>query len=180
LNNPDGYRHLDKDVFDSLVQIVRSGCRSLTALEKSGLLPGAVFHHHEVPTRSARLAWIDGMTSTVRECDLVFADPDNGIEGKRLIKKQIAISEIRALRGVKRILVLYHHQRRRPAHEEADLLTQAVIQAGWSPVELVRFRLFSSRFYVIAGHDSAVSERLAEFVNKWGDRRVEHFPIRGA
>jgi hypothetical protein len=177
LSNETGFRDLEPIVFVTLKRLVESHRRSIAALEQSGLLPGAVFHDIEVPANSSRQSWAKCMMNKMADCDFVFLDPDNGMEGKQLTNKHVAISEIKALRKENRILVLYHHQSRRPAHEEANSLRTRIIEAGWSPVELIRFRPFSSRFYIIAGHDVRMSKRIEAFVAKWGEKRIAHFPI---
>ena len=40
---------------------------------------------------------------------------------------------------------------------------------GCDRVEIVRFRLGMSHFYVISDHDDAMSDLIAVFVKKWGD-----------
>jgi hypothetical protein len=179
LNEPDRFRFLDPFVFDELKKIVNTPHRSIAAVEMSGLLRDAIFHDVEVPGKSSRPSWTETLKAKITNCDLVFLDPDNGIEGSRLTPKHVAVSELSALRDKNRVLVVYHHQGRRQAHAEADMLRRKVTNAGWSPVELVRFRLFSSRFYVIAGHDSGMRRRIGDFVSKWGEQRIEHFPVSG-
>jgi hypothetical protein len=176
LSNETDYRSLDPTVFDALKAIIHTQRRSIAALEESSLLPEAIFYDSAVPMdTSVRRQWAEGMTHKVSDCDFVFVDPDNGIEGQRLTNKHVAVSELAALKAKRRILVLYHHQRRHPAEQEADYLRKTLTEAGWSPVELVRFRPWSSRFYAIAGHDARVSKKLEAFVSKWGDKIV-YFP----
>jgi hypothetical protein len=43
-------------------------------------------------------------------------------------------------------------------------------EIGCRQIELIRFRLVSSRFFAICDHDKVLSERLAAFVKQWGDR----------
>jgi predicted SpoU family rRNA methylase len=41
---------------------------------------------------------------------------------------------------------------------------------GCDPIEIIRLRLVASRFYIIADHDATMSESIAAFVRRWGDR----------
>jgi hypothetical protein len=167
-------RCLDPPVLDALKKLIHNPPRCIAALQRSGLLRDAIFHDAEVPIKD-RSAWTEAMKAKVSNCDLIFLDPDNGIEGRRLTRKHVALSEIIGLRQKNRVLVIYHHQGRRVARDEAQMLRLKVKNAGWSPVELIRFRLFSSRFYIIAGPDSVMRRSIQEFAKRWGDR-VEHFP----
>lgn len=177
LNQPDKFKWLEPEVFVGLDKIVNNPCRRrcIAALEDSGLLGGAIFHDTEVPENSSRRSWAETLNAKMNERNFVFLDPDNGIEGTRLSPKHVALSEIAALKQNGRVLIVYHHQGRRKAEVEANILMRKIMDAGWNPVELVRFRLFSSRFYVIAGHDRAIRERIKGFVNKWGEDRIMHY-----
>lgn len=85
-------RSLDPDLHERLGDIVRSGRRSVAAIERSAALPiGTVTFDDYVDigvdprrdTATARLAsrraWVDRAVAATAGCDVVFADPDNGI-----------------------------------------------------------------------------------------------------
>lgn len=167
LHRPDEFRHLSPKVFDTLKELVDhtpAQGRRIKALET--LLEASVFHGREVPKRaSSRKIWTRQLIESVGEADLVFLDPDNGIQGKRLTPKHVALFEISALRRPDRALVIAQRQLGRRARFVAEQL-QAL---GCQRVELIRFRLVSSRFYVVADHDLAMSERIASFSRKWGN-----------
>src|SRR5258707_1015749 len=88
LKRPEEFRHLAPEIFDALTSIVeetRAGLRGVAALEASGLLANALFHRAEVPRSSAlRRSWSQQFVQAVSEADMVFLDPDNGIQGTRL------------------------------------------------------------------------------------------------
>jgi hypothetical protein len=167
LRRPDDFRHLAPKVFDTLREIVDGTppyCRRIRTLE--ALLDGSVFHGREVPRRaSSRAIWSKQLIESVGEADLVFLDPDNGIQGKRLTPKHVALFEISALRRPGRALVIAQRQLGR----RAGVLAEQLQALGCRRIELIRFRLVSSRFYVVADHDLAMSDRIASFARKWGD-----------
>jgi hypothetical protein len=167
----DDFRPLAPEVFDRLKDIV-GGIQTIadpvTALQKSGILEGAFFLRSEVPDRVAeRRRWIAGLVNSVGGANLVFLDPDNGIQGRRLTPKHVALAEIAALRRQDRALVIAHRQSGRRA--EAKFLADRMRSLGCDPVEIIRFRLATSRFYVIADHDAAISDLIAAFSKKWGN-----------
>jgi hypothetical protein len=167
LHRPDDFRHLSPKVFDALREVVDGTPghrRRIGTLET--LLDGSVFHGCEVPRRaSSRAIWAKQLIETVGEADLIFLDPDNGIQGKRLTPKHVALLEISALRRPGRALVIAQRQLGR----RAGFLAEQLQSLGCRRVELIRFRLVSSRFYVVADHDPAMSERIASFARRWGD-----------
>ena len=171
LKRPDDFRHLAPEVFDQLAEVTgRRGAVAdpLTALQMSGILENAVFLRKEVPNRaSLRRLWVDGLVHSATGANLVFLDPDNGIQGKRLTNRHVALAEIAALRLQGRMLIIGHQQSGR--RSEVKFLADRMRAIGCDPIEIIRLRLVASRFYVIVDHDSAMTELIATFVRKWGN-----------
>ena len=126
LRMPSRWRHLDPELFDSLGRIVQAGERKISALEDNQLLPGAVFCDEVIPTgssparlRAERAAWFARVHSRLSGCDLVFVDPDNGLEpagyslGAVSGGKCVSLAQLKALSAPGRTLIVYHHQTRR-------------------------------------------------------------------
>jgi hypothetical protein len=170
LKRPDEFRHLAPEIFDGLTDIVEgspAGTRGVEALEASGLLADTLFHRTQVPRSLAlRLRWSEQLVQAVSEADLVFLDPDNGIQGTRLGPKHVALSEIAALRRQDRTLVFA--QRHTGRRSEVRFLANQLWSIGCKRIELVRFRLVASRFYVVTDHDDAKAERISDLARKWG------------
>jgi hypothetical protein len=172
LKRRDDFRHFDPEVFDRLLEF-DGGSRALidplTELHMSGILENAVFLRQQVPRQaSLRRQWPDALVRSVRGTNLVFLDPDAGIQGKRLTPSHVALAEIAALRSPDRALIIGHQQSGR--RSEVKFIADQMRSLGCNPVEIIRLRLVTSRFYVIADHDAATTELIATFVRKWGDR----------
>jgi len=172
LKRPDDFRHLDPEMFDRLVQFDggrRALIDPLTELHMSRILGDAVFLRQQVPRRAAlRRQWPDALARSVQGTDLVFLDPDAGIQGKRLTPSHVALAEIAALRFPDRALIIGHQQSGR--RSEVKFIADQIRSLGCDPVEIIRLRLVTSRFYVIADHNAALTDLIAIFVRKWGDR----------
>jgi len=170
LERPEEFRHLAPEIFDTLHGIFGksgAGVRGVPALEGSGLLPNAVFHRTEVPRGLAmRRQWSEQLVGAVGTADLVFLDPDNGIQGTRLTPKHVALAEFVALRWPDRTLVFAQRQTGR--RSQVSALARQLWSIGCKRIEVVRFRLIASRFYVVTDHDEATAGRIAEFSRKWG------------
>jgi hypothetical protein len=170
LKRPGEFRHLAPEIFDALTNIVEgsvTGTRGVQALEASGLLSDALFHRTQVPRpRAQRRRWSEQLVHAVNEADLVFLDPDNGIQGTRLSPQHVALSEIAALRRHDRTLVFVQRQTGR--RSEVSFLAHQLWSIGCKRIELVRFRLVASRFCVVTDHDDAKAEQIAGFARKWG------------
>jgi|SRR5215831_13235485 len=170
LTRPDKFRDLAPEWYGQLAEFVRNRGAfgdPLTALQRSGVLENAVFTRLEVPKKaSSRPEWAEELVNAVSSADLVFLDPDNGIEGLRLTKRHVALAEIAALRQKDRALVIAHHQSGRKA--EVKYLADQMKSLGCNVVEIVRLRLVTSCLYVIVDHDKAMTELIATFVRRWG------------
>jgi hypothetical protein len=171
LRRPDEFRHLAPELFDRLTTLVagrRTTADPLTALQRSSVLENAVFLRQEVPKKaSLRPLWAERTVDSVRGANLVFLDPDNGIQGQRLTNRHVAFTEIAMLRQQGRVLIVGHHQSGRKA--EVKYLADRMKSIGFDTVEIIRLRLVTSCLYVILDQDTAMTELTASFVRKWGN-----------
>jgi hypothetical protein len=174
LRRPDAFRHLAPEVFDNLRKYVDNrrtnpAADPLTALQMSGVLENTLFFQQQVPKKvSLRLSWANALVDAVMGADLIFLDPDSGIQGQRLTDRHVALAEIAALRLKGRVLIVGHHQSGRKA--EVKYLADRMRSLGCGLVEIVRLRLVTSCLYVILDQDTVMSELTAAFVRKWGNR----------
>lgn len=134
------FRRCDPELFDSLQRMfgqssgsVKETPRTIAAIESSSILPrdtlfhGAPLSYPETMPVQARLElrrrWLDLALENVAEADIVFLDPDNGIEcssvGRASLKgpKFIFWDEVEEFASLRReqSLVVYHHTNRRKA-----------------------------------------------------------------
>lgn len=90
LNRPQEWRKYDCELFDTLYNIVNGeGKRRVSAIEESGILGTAVFSGEVLePSKSRewRLNWFKDVQAELKNCDVIFADPDNSLrEDNKLI-----------------------------------------------------------------------------------------------
>lgn len=140
-----GYSALDPPLLDLMRELksrVDAGePRALELLEGSPILPGAAHSFESLPPRlrdgialhrqaarrrEERPVWFSRSLALVAECDIVFADPDNGLmpagrqPGSPDEDKSIRFEEVAALidssvpgsASQRRIVVVYHHMDR--------------------------------------------------------------------
>src|ERR1700750_1369897 len=86
------FNRLDPQLHRVLEKLVSTGTRSVKAVARSGILPSATISFDEPIVRSSHLAssreirehqraaWLQKAIAATVNCDLVFFDPDNGIE----------------------------------------------------------------------------------------------------
>jgi hypothetical protein len=171
LRRPEEFRHLAPELFDQFAELAASRSSTtdpLTALQMSGVLKNAAFHRHEVPKQtSLRPLWAELLVNSVGDANLVFLDPDRGIQGNRLTDRHVALREIAALRLKDRALVIGHRQSGRRA--EVKYLADQMKSLGFDLVEIVRLRLATSYLFVILDQDELMAEVIATFARKWGN-----------
>ena len=178
------WRDLDPKLFDALQGVVRSGRRQVDALEEAVLIPDATYFRQAVPIaappaarRDNRAAWFARMKDALEGCDLVFLDPDNGLEpsgfshGEAKAGKCVTLAELEGLRNVGRALVVYHHHTRRPGGhlEEISYWSNRLRENGFSPVDALRSKPFSPRVFFILGGNDTLRQRASALSERWGD-----------
>lgn len=194
--NESTYRPCDPSLYDRLQEIVARNDRHVCAIEESGLLGAeAAFYRDYVPgprtdargeaRATPRRRWAEQSRRATAECDLVFLDPDNGLETKSTpitrakAPKYVYLEEVQRLYERGQSVVIYHHLARNGSH------TQQV--AGWRERLIERiepddtFALRFSRgtpraYFVLAtsAHAGVLGDRVVALVDSpWGS----HFEL---
>ncbi len=116
LDNPRKYESFDSVLFGLLRDRITSTTPSVALIEKIGVLKSASFHYDQVPDKQvAREEWREQMLVKARERDLVFFDPDNGIEvksrpvGRKGSSKYVFWEEIEGVWSGGSSVLLYQH-----------------------------------------------------------------------
>lgn len=116
LAQPDRHRHRDPELFDWLrTAIHRDNERSVRRVQKSGVLGDAVFQARILPDdRTGRNAYFGECRQLFYDRDLVFFDPDNGLEcqprpGHRGSSKYLYWPEVEATFATGASVLIYQH-----------------------------------------------------------------------
>lgn len=116
LGQPDRYRDFDPELFDILTHAASEpDRRRLQTIEDSEAVPGALYFNDILPNDlTNRTAFMERCASDLRDADLVFFDPDNGLEvsiqkGRKNSSKYLYLDEVAAFYGAGKSLVIYQH-----------------------------------------------------------------------
>lgn len=117
LQQPERHRHVDPELFDILAHAAaKPDRRRLATIEDSGAIPGAVYHNDLLPDDLAsRHAFMGRCAYEFRDVDLIFFDPDNGLEvpslskGRKNSSKYLYMDEAAAFYGSGKSLLIYQH-----------------------------------------------------------------------
>jgi hypothetical protein len=172
LSEPNRFRPIDPALFDKLALLVGSNRRAVAHIEAAGVLPGARFESAVLSDAlRSRTSYFEELWAATREDDLLFFDPDNGVEissvakGRRGSSRYVYWDEIEvALRSAGAVCIYQHFPRVERQPFVLGLLSKRIDVAGSHG-----FALYSSRVaYLVLAKDARVealsgaARRLAE------------------
>jgi hypothetical protein len=126
----DEFRALDPSLHDKLSRIVQSGRRSVNSISQARILPPSTTYFSSSisspnsqggssPERIAyRNKWLSSAFDSTAACDLVFFDPDNGVETASVLRhapkagKYIFWNELVPFWQRGQSIIVYHHLNR--------------------------------------------------------------------
>jgi len=117
LDQPTKWRKFDPELFDGLKRLLKeSNRRDVRRIQATNLLPNVHFFPQIVPDlKSERDVWVANLISTSHNSDIVFLDPDNGIEvkstpyGRKNSSKYLYWKEVEKLWSKAKSLLIYQH-----------------------------------------------------------------------
>ncbi len=116
LQRPEEFRRHDLELFDHLKTVVEDHPeRTLDAIERAGLIPGAEYFNEILPDDlKGPHAYRAPCKSGLAACDIIFFDPDNGLEtslvrGRKNSSKFIYLDEIASFFQAGKSLLIYQH-----------------------------------------------------------------------
>ena len=169
--NQQRYRDCDPILYDTLREIVRSNRRSVSSIRDCQVLPlGTRFYEaaltfdrpddqshitkeHRVARRKA---WLHDALKFTAGCDIVFVDPDNGLEVKvgpykRRGPKYVFFNELLPYLERDQSLVIYHHIGRQGSAGDQirERLTQMKSILGREAFALLYHRGSARAFFIV-------------------------------
>lgn len=124
------YRNCDPLLYDALSSIVLENTRSVEAIQDSCILPIDTIYYDNIleftslPTgtpeailrrKQRRTDWLNAGSSNMQDCNVIFFDPDNGLEVKSVAAHQnkgvkyLFFNELDYFSARGQNLIIYHH-----------------------------------------------------------------------
>jgi hypothetical protein len=189
LNKPE-FEACDPPLFAALNKIVNWGRRHTRAVEQSGIFPPETVYYSQplsfdgrTNRQQQREDWLRRAMQAVAGCDIIFCDPDNGLQVPSVNKqnpkvaKYIFYDEARQFLSAADTLVIYHHLSRQGTHLAQVQQRAAVLKKIVGPARQIltlRFRAYSPRAYFILTNQQAIIERIKTFAqSSW----KQHFQL---
>lgn len=145
LRDPGKWAHYDPELYRELAAMLGASATSgISQIEATDLLPRVSYHGATVPdSREARDRWRENLLAAAPRADLVFLDPDIGIEvpsspaGRKGSSGYVTWREIEDLWSAGRSLLIYQHFPRRPrelftAHLGSELRRRTGASLVWA------------------------------------------------
>ena len=187
LDDPDRWRHLDPDLFCALRSIVQSGRRTVRTIENSGLFSNAVFSGRRLTfagdkqdRSTKRKNWFQETLNDLSVCDLVFADPDNGLRDNEKYQygavkhwKSLPLSEAQTL-SAGRTGIIYHHNTRFAGGHVMEI-QHWLSRLGPDSLALY-WRKTSPRTFFVVHPTAYIRHRIDEFSKQWQPYFELHTP----
>ena len=184
---PQNLFYCDVELAKTLFEISRPDNpeRSIQSLEDAKLISGAVYFSE--PVRIAdRSGWHKEAMTTLADCNLVFLDPDNGLQVKSVSTrsaksvKYALYEEVGAYVTAKQSVVIYNHRCRKKWDVYTRSITEQLrLKSGLpdQPIRMITFPRFSVRDYFIISatpeHDQRIRSALGLLENSaWRSSEV--------
>jgi O-acetyl-ADP-ribose deacetylase (regulator of RNase III) len=158
------FRSCYPKLYDKLKSIVRRNKRSIAEIEANNVLPnGTIFYSKPIPHSTTtpakrvtdRRAWFEESLTHLGDVDIIFLDPDNGIQINPSNKRQpnalkyVFTDEIQSYYKLGKSVIIYNHRDRRPRWEyERKILANFEYVSSPSDVRVLRFKRVSVRDYI--------------------------------
>ena len=182
---PDYLFACDEELAVTLTQIAKSKNRSVKALEKKHLIPGAKYYSEPISV-VGRDEWHKLALNCLEGFDVVFLDPDNGLlvksVGKRSARsvKYTFYEEVRDYINRGQSVIVYNHRCRKPEEQYFnDICNKLEKETGIQKTEMLKmtFPKCSVRDYIAVPAKKEHRKKLIEAFctmeqSRWGKMGV--------
>ena len=176
LEHPAEYRAYDPVLFDCLAKLVRENRRTIEAVKASGILKAQFYS--KLLTGADRRAWHqEGLLATAG-ADVVFLDPDNGLETARMHARGTAKEKHTTWQEGKdyydrgQSVILYQHRPQRMKREDCvrRILDVQNTFLRADHVLILEYPRYTNRYYAIfaqAAHRAALLQTYCTVTQTW-------------
>ncbi len=185
LDEPTYWRDFDPELFDSLRKAVPNN-RRVTWAEEMGILHTTCFFSRLTSdSKDQREQYFKDFLCCAHGSELVFFDPDNGLEvrsrpyGRKRSSKHLYWNELRDTWNARHSVLLYQHF---PFKKRDDFIRKvaADVRDKISVADVVAFRTPFVAFFLLARPEhSHLADRAGDVERVWGEQiRVTFHPTR--
>lgn len=178
LNSPGQWKQFDSPLFEHLADCIRDGKRHVSRIESTGVLQNAIYHRDllsDIPEERSR--YFEDMHERLQGVDLLFFDPDNGLEiksrpyGRKQSSKFLYWHELTHAFSAGKSILLYQHFIREKREQFITRLSSELCRRLDVP-EVLSFRTPHVVFFLISQpeHAQHFEERTAVVAEQWREQ----------
>jgi len=178
LDKPEQWQNYDPVVFEHLREnVLKKGARDISIIEQGDILPNCRFYReHVLDNNGSRDEYFEKFYAFSKGTDLIFFDPDNGLEvksvprGRRGSSKYVYWDEVRASYEAGHSLMIYQHFPRKPR----ELFLRNLVRKFKDIIgnhKVFSYCTYHVTFLLITqpNHESAFIENSYKVKETWGD-----------
>lgn len=141
----------DNELYYILKDIVEKDRRNVYSVQKSGILPlNTLFYDsildltgepNPLKRRMLRQNWHNSALNSLNDCDIVFLDPDNGLQVKSVSltgqkgNKYIGLDELKDYYRLGKSVIFYNHRERKQEEEYLDKFRMLQVDSAFKGAE---------------------------------------------
>ncbi len=183
LSEPSKWNKYDPPLYDELARLV-DGERKVSLIESAGILGGCRYFSEIVPDSAKnRQEWFTNLQAASVSSDIVFLDPDNGIEinskpyGRKDSSKFLYWREIKSLWESGKSLLIYQHFIR----EKRESYIQRMLQVLDDETQGSTVQAFATPrvlfMLALQPHHQEHHEAIASAVNSSWDEQITNWKL---
>ena len=178
LEKPDRWQNYDPIVYEHLKKhVLKKGLRDVSTIERGDILPNCRFYKEHIHDDTGlRDKFFDKFFKFAQGVDLVFFDPDNGLEirsipiGRKNSSKYLYWSEVEASYSAGHSLLIYQHLPRRPR----ETFIHNIVSSFYAITGVHRVISYCTAhvvFFLVLQpyHEEFFIKRNAEIAHRWGN-----------
>lgn len=178
LNLPEQWKQYDSSLFEHLVDCIQDGQRHVSHIESAGVLQNAIYHCNllsDIPEERNR--YFKDMHERLQGVDLIFFDPDNGLEiksrpyGRKQSSKFLYWHELTHAFSAGKSILLYQHFIRENREQFITRLSSELCRRLDVP-EVLSFRTPHVVFFLVSQpeHAQYFEERTGVVAEQWREQ----------
>lgn len=152
------YSGYDYELYYILKDIVDNDRRNVFSVQKSVILPGSTVFYDSIldltgesdplKRRMLRQSWHNAALNRLKDCEIVFLDPDNGLQVKSVSltgqkgNKYIGLDELKDYYKLGKSIICYNHRERKLEEEYLDKFRNLQVDPAFKGAEWLGLKFF--------------------------------------
>lgn len=186
------FRNCDPDLYDKLKQIIIDKKRYIREVEERGIIQSPASYYSEPLDNEdgypvGRNNWFERSSKALKRADIIFLDPDNGIQTEKVKKiykrsvKYVFRDEMEMYYKEGKTLIIYNHRDRSPYEQyQEKILSIKPNELDKDHFKVIRFHRVSVRDYIFLVHDEhtdLIDKVINELTSGTCSSLFENYPI---